>query len=429
MPKTHNISTATIRGLWNNWAIGFGAIALVMVLSLLLPIKILPWILIALAYGLMVKMRSDHSNPKMGACYMLVWVMALVLFWSAIVMIVINLLHAEWFFGVMMAIEPFNPDLPYLPCLIVFPTALIISSYFLIRGHSSRICRNCQARFGYYEPDGIVARLYNREARYQLKLMMWLSLLLSIVDWTYYYFFYINVNLNQPDKFYFIVVPVAIYVLSLVYMLIRYMSMAEDMIEEKSKSNVKPMMTLVRYLVLANDRLLVTETTDERTDTPAKMIIPRRENMTVGEAAKGFADMSGVTDFETKYLYTDTGYVNGANVIHYAVFLPDDNTATRLQGQWITIDELDREIKSSRIAPLLARELSRIYNVTMAWKTYDINGNRLYPIKHYRPTFRLRDLKKWEVDYSDLRWLNIATNNEDRPFFRLRKLWRKNFRH
>ena len=61
----------------------------------------------------------------------------------------------------------------------------------------------------------------------------------------------------------------------------------------------------------------------------------------------------------------------------------------------------------------------------MAWKTYDRQGRRLYPIKHYRPTFRLRDLKDWDVDYSDLSWMSIAENNQDRPFFHTRRLWRK----
>ena len=65
----------------------------------------------------------------------------------------------------------------------------------------------------------------------------------------------------------------------------------------------------------------------------------------------------------------------------------------------------------------------------MAWKTYDRDGRRLYPIKNYRPTFRFRDFKTWDVDYNDLHWLDVATNNEDKPFYRLRRFWRKNFRH
>lgn len=428
--QNHNISTSTIRGLWNNWAIAFGAIAILMLCSLFISKTFLPILSFALAYGLMAKMRADNSRSKMGACYMMLWAMAIVLFWSGVVMILINIIHSEWFFGGIYAIEPFNPRHPYICCLIVFPISLIVSTYFLVKGHSLRVCRTCQARFGYYGSNSPVAPLYFNEARYQLRLLLMLSLVLSIVDWTYYYLFYINVNLNTPDKFYFIVMPVAVYLLSLVFMAVRYMSMTEDMSEKKTSKTMRPMMTLVRFLVLSDDKIYLSEDTDNFIDTPAKIIIPRREKMTEEEARSSFDDMSGVNDYSLRFLYEDSGYLNGANVLHYAVFLNNDQTPKlRLSGSWETIDELDRQLKTGHLAPMMASEINRIYHVTMAWKTYDREGRRLYPIKHYQPTFRLRDFKNWDVDYSDMRWLDIATNNEDRPFFKLRRFWRKNFRH
>ena len=48
-----------------------------------------------------------------------------------------------------------------------------------------------------------------------------------------------------------------------------------------------------------------------------------------------------------------------------------------------------------------------------------------YGIKHYKPSFRLRDLDDIDVDFNDPVWLMIADDNEGRPFFQLRKLWRK----
>ena len=235
MSQHHKISTATIRGLWNNWALAFGSIALVMLCSLFMSKTILPMLLLAIAYALMAKMKSDHARSKMGACYLMLWVMAITIFWSAIVMLVINLLHSKWFFGGLLTAEPFNPKHPYVCSLIIFPIALIVSIYFLTRGLKSKLCSNCQARFGYYVPSNPIATLYYREARYQLRMLLWLSLVLSVVDWTYYYLFYINVNFNKPDKFYFIVMPIAVYLLSLVYMSVRYMSMSDELLEVRTK--------------------------------------------------------------------------------------------------------------------------------------------------------------------------------------------------
>ena len=66
MSQHHKISTATIRGLWNNWALAFGSIALVMLCSLFMSKTILPMLLLAIAYALMAKMKSDHARSKMG---------------------------------------------------------------------------------------------------------------------------------------------------------------------------------------------------------------------------------------------------------------------------------------------------------------------------------------------------------------------------
>lgn len=431
MSPHHKISTATVRGLWNNWAVAFGAIALVTFFSLFISKVILPAIIFILAYAMMAKMKSDHDNSKMGACYLIVWATAIILFWSGLIMVVINIIHAEWFFGGRFIVEPFNPEHPYVASLIIFPTALVVSVYFLARGHSLKICRSCHARFGYYHQSSAVASLYYREARYQLRMMLMLSLVLSLVGWCYYYFFYINVNFNRPDKFYFIIMPIAVYVISLVYMTLRYMSMNDDLETRHSSKNVKPMMTIERFLVLSGDRILLNDQADGQIDTAAKLILPRRENITLDEARRDFVELSGAVDFEAKFLYSESGYVNGANVFHFAVFLPDgtETSTLKLKGKWDTIDELDRLLKSHQLTPLLVSELNRIYNITMAWKTYDREGRRLYPIKNYHPTFRLRDFKKWDVDYGDLHWLDVATNNEDRPLFRLRRFWRKNFRH
>ena len=113
-----------------------------------------------------------------------------------------------------------------------------------------------------------------------------------------------------------------------------------------------------------------------------------------------------------------------AEVIHYAAFVDKDSTGV-LEGKWTSLDEIDRLMRRSRLSADMCDEVYRIFTVTMAWKTYSREGKRLYPIKHYRPTFRLRDFRDWAVDYEDPVWLDVASNNEDRPFYRTRRLWRR----
>ena len=87
--------------------------------------------------------------------------------------------------------------------------------------------------------------------------------------------------------------------------------------------------------------------------------------------------------------------------------------------------ELERLLNGDSLAPLMAAEIHRLYTVTMAWKTYDRLGRRLYKIKNYRPTFRLRDIQNWDVDFNDSQWLRVAVNNQDRPFYSLKRFWRR----
>ena len=112
-------------------------------------------------------------------------------------------------------------------------------------------------------------------------------------------------------------------------------------------------------------------------------------------------------------------------MIHYAAFPGDDARyiAENKGWEWFNAYMLDSALASNSLSPQLAAELFRIHTITMAWKTYDREGRRLYPIKNYRPTFRLGDLRKWDVDYDDTLWFSIAATNQDRRFFGLHKFW------
>ena len=74
---------------------------------------------------------------------------------------------------------------------------------------------------------------------------------------------------------------------------------------------------------------------------------------------------------------------------------------------------------------VLGSEINRIYTVAMTSKRYDREGNRLYKTKDYTPTFSLSEIKNWNLDFNDRAWLYVALNNADRPFFKIRRFWRK----
>lgn len=413
--------------MWLKWMLASCSPALVVILSLLIPKVWLPFAVYAISYGLVMSLRADNSRKALKACGLVVKLASEVLFWTATVMLAINLMAADWFFGNMLDDPMFNPSQPYITSLILFPVVIAMNAYALFAGQNLTYCRNCRRDHGYYSGDGLVATLFYHESKYQIKLLLIGSIVISIVAWTYYLVRYVNINFNSADIFIFKGLPVIFFIFGAVYMSARYRSIAASLSHLGVDENSSSSLTRLRFLVLSGDRVYLRSDSNGLFDTPATETINRTDKLSDDEARKYFSELSGLTDFELKYIYSNDGFAGGSNIIHYAAFIPDNNIGRLEPADPMTLDALDRLIKASMISPLLANEIYRIYTVTMAWKTYDREGRRLYPIRHYRPTFRLGDLREWAVDYNDLHWLNIATNNQDCAFYRMRRLWRRLF--
>ena len=179
--------------------------------------------------------------------------------------------------------------------------------------------------------------------------------------------------------------------------------------------------TLVRYLLFSGDCLLLSQNDNGDWDTPVLNVIDRTDCELPGEKASAMVEKDlDSNDFTLRFLYQNGAYAHGANVLHYAVFLPEDS-AVLPKAMRCSFDDIQRLLMADRLSPYITNELYRIHNITMAWKTYDRRGRRLYPIRHYKPTFRLRDLKDWDVDYNDIVWLRVAGNNEDKPLYHVRR--------
>ncbi|MDE5723885.1 MAG: hypothetical protein K2H99_06840, partial [Paramuribaculum sp.] len=146
------------------------------------------------------------------------------------------------------------------------------------------------------------------------------------------------------------------------------------------------------------------------------------------EARRLFKEIMNV-DADIRPMYvTDNGNAD-CNIFHYLCFLSEDSAAqlaaTRPELEFATIYRISKLIDSKQTARLLSAEIYRLHTMAMAWKTYDTDGDRRFKIKHYHPTFRLRDVHKWHIDFNDNKWLSISDFNADSPFFRLRRFWKK----
>lgn len=431
--EKNRVAEHGIMALWTGWALSVGSIVLVVLLSLLVSKMWLPLIALGLEVTLLFFVRSGRESEG-SSCYLIPFVCSRILFCSAVVMVIINMVYLKLMPQYMFETGLVNRDIPYITSLITAPVSMLVAGWAIIRGPRMSFCVDCTLRNGDRVERGFLGHVYSKEGRYQLKLLFMLSAVNTLFGTLYYFIFYINVNLNSPDRFMFVGVPVILWALSVVYLGFRYFSLMvyyntiqEDEFGERERS------TILRYLIVSGDYMYLREKPSAygdrgRYDTPAFIHLPYREQVSQFDARSFLGQIVRLGNYTLRFLYHNTVYRNRNTVYHYVCFIPDrgelDETV-RNKGEWFTMPQIEQLLNSNRIAPMLASEVMRLYTVSMARKAYDRRGHRLYKIKNYRPTFRLSDIEKLDVDFNDSEWLRVAMNNEDKPFFHLRKFWRR----
>lgn len=423
-----------IFGLWRNWVV---AVGLLTMLTILAPIVSQQWlVMVNLACFFALKWAQAVLRKRdVPSCAGFLSEVSTIIVITAIVIVVIMVLAENGLFMELNG-QPYSNETPLIVILITAPVACLITVVNLLKKGEPKVCGNCRIRNGNLMESGFVGMLFRKEWKYQTSMLFMLSLMLCIVDWGYYLVQYVNVNLNQADKFFFIWLPLTMYVLSLIYLGGRYYSMWIYYCQDDEAHIVeRPGKTTLRFLLLRDDKMFVNFYGTEkrftngakvkRFDTPVVISTDYHERENLPQAISLFESETGIKDAEIKPIYCSSDEVTCMNVFHYFAFVDsiDSVADSSVEGEWMTWGNLRQLASQGLLSREFAAELERIYSVSMAWKTYDSEGHRLYDIKHYKPTFRLRDIRNWDVDYNDRRWLRISKHNEDNFCFKFRKLF------
>lgn len=429
--------SVAIFGLWRNWAVSVGFLTL---LTLLAPFLSHGWLLVTniVVWTALQQVRKNLRSRRVPSCARFMEEISKTIL---ITTLVVAFFYIAEKFGVHfkeLSGEDFTIDSPMLIVLISSPIVAIVCACFLYARSEPLVCQQCKLRYGNVIENGFVGSLFRSEWRYQTRLLMWLGIGLTIIDWGYYGLHYVNVNLNKADYFYFLWLPLAIYVLSLIYLGSRYFSAWMLYCQhDEGKFVSTPGTTTLRFLMINGDHIFINGNPNSvgqnsfprrrSFDTPAKVRISYRERENTHEAQRLFESQTGIHNAEVRLIYTSPDPVTYQNFFHYFAFVDEPSAAdnARIKGEWISLGELTQMINRKLVVRELSQETNRIYRVAMAWKTYDKEGRRLYNIKHYRPTFRLRDLRGWDVDYNDPAWIKVGECNEDSPMFRFNDFFKK----
>lgn len=424
--------------LWTNWSLSTGAIFLPVLLSVWMPMTWIPVVSLTLMLLLMLYSGSSFGAGKC-MCYLIPAIAVRTLFISAVIMEVILFTSSHGYFSYYFDPEALNDRLPFIPVLIIAPVMLGVSIVYGLLGSRSGVCRRCTVRFGTTVERGFVGHIMQEESNYQLNLTRVMSAISTVISYGYYFIFYVNVNLNTADTFFLGWLPFIWFIIVIVFMGARYVSLwgyyAQDIEGSARRSGEK---TWMRYLIICDNFIYLSRDVEfydrpgmDKIDTPAALNVPYRDKPSIDYARQVFTDISNLdTDsYDLRFMYVSAEAEGMSNIYHYIITVKDKKAldCSSLEGRWYSISQLQRLLYNRDLSLILASEINRLYTVAMAWKTYDRDGNRLYKVKNYRPMFRFSGIGEWDVDFNDPHWLRVAQFNQDKPFFRIRR-WYKRLR-
>lgn len=412
-----------------NWIICYGAITLQVVAGYWVNHIWMPYVGLLLI-GLIVYLGNLTLRHSSTNCSIMPRHTVYILLISGLIMLVLNVLNTNFITNKYSEFS--HQDYPFHAIFIVYPVAVVLFGIAILRRGKPEYCKACRMMSTYSIKESLRRNVLHHETKFQLKFSFFLSLFLCVVAYAYYFVFYSKYTFGRrhsPDVFFMYVFPAALYLVSVLYMIMRYSSL-EFEISLRMSQELDSRSSKLRYMVVWRDKLLLSDIEMDGMpagywDTPAEKLIPFQENMSEHQAKNVFRDLFGGDRFSLKRLFCSS--VHEQNVFHYAAFIDDavERGQGDLPGEWLNLKEIDFMLHAGMVSRAFAAEMHRVFTITMAWKTYDREGRRLYPIKNYRPTFRLRDFNSWDVDYEDMHWMSVSENNQDKPFYQLRKFWRK----
>ena len=424
--------------LWISWVISRGLLSLLILLSLWVKMVYLP--IFAFSFQiLMIWIIKRNRERNHASCYILPYIMSRVFFWTGLILLAFNILQSTEVINLIFNETDLPREIPFLTVLFTNPICAIISSYGFIRRRKMNFCRECELRHGSPAERGLLGLILAQIGHFQVKMLFWVSAVISIIGWSYYLLVYSSEYISVPDRFVFFLLPSMVWIATTIYLALRYIGIyayyKENVIDRwQYRENTSE----IRFLVINGDRIAVREpnldtetqmSLDEKCDTAVKASIHRFQNMNTQIASEYFKNLSGIKDVEIKPMFVTELPLTQNNIYHYFALMNDEQREqfdkNNTGVEWLTLQELAPLLNSGMFAPMFAAEIVRFHTISSTFKTYDNRGFRRYKIKHYRPAVRFSDAKTTDVDYNDRTWLYIADNNQDTPFFRLRHFYRR----
>lgn len=439
MEDLGKINSMQLYNMWKNLTIGLLTLVVVVMISKMLPSFLSPVVALLGAGFLYVYIFNSKVNDD-SSCMIVPYSFLYCLMVFALSTIVLNVLHA-WGIKAIPSEFVFFSD-PFIPSLILCPVSFLTFIFIKIRQKSLHICQECRMKNAGSVGNPFLSNLITKEAQFQVRNMIVLFGIISLLIWSYYLFFYVNININNRDWYVFTWLLVICIILDELYYIARYYNLYLDLQENNeiiTPQEIQDMTakTYLRFYVICGNMLYVDPHAIDRNsaykeviDTP--FFTKRTVNgITLPEVKKIIAGMTGYDNGELRFFFgRKTDDAGKHSLLRYFYFLDGDISDYQnmnTEGEWMDYEKIKYLYTTNpgKLAPISVADTSRLATIILTEKTFDENGFRKSKIKMYSPSFNLYDVRKSDLDFQDDKWLHISTFNSDTPMYRLKRWWRR----
>lgn len=440
MDDIRKINSMHFYWLWRNFAVSLLCIVVDIVATHMLPCFLAPAVSLFICAVLYTIVLNNESEEH-PACMVVMQTTFYCILVYTVIAIIIVVVNDIWSFMPLPKELSFFSN-PYLPALILMPVSFVVSLYACLFKKSMPACRMCRMHYGNVHDRGYYGFVSVHETDLQLKNMVGLFALLSVVVWAYYHFSYVDVNQNARDWYVFVWVVVLFVILDEVYFMIRYFNFFLDLEENdeivtpEQLNNMQAITYLRFYVICGEDIFINTNATDRINQSVGICDTPFIVKRTVDGINDTYlrsilTDLTGVDDGELRHFYGR--HIQGAEkyfMLRYFYFLSGDKSQYQnfnAKGEWVPFSKIKRMYANEpmKLSVNALADISRLSTIIMTEKEYDENGMRKNPIKSYRHDITLADVRDSNIDMQDDKWIRIADFNSDTRFFRLRRLLRR----
>lgn len=439
MDQLNKVSSLQFYTFWKNLSIGLAMIIVMMAFTKLLPFYLSPVISLGCA-AILYTFLYNRRFASETTCTLIPYCIFYCLISYSFVSIVFNVLFAWGYIYVPKELIFFN--YPYIPTLIMMPVSFLTMVYLYIRRKSLRVCIDCKRKNGETLERGQFGQIVNRESIFQMKNLIFLFGIISVIVWSYYIYFYVNISVNSRDWYVFTWLTIIAFILDEVYFVFRYYNLYLDLkennelISEDEFDDITAKTYLRFYVICGNQIYVDSHSIDstmpyrETIDTPFQT--KRSVNgIRVEDVKRIISQMTGIDNGELRFFFgRKTDVLKKQSLLRYFYFIEPDKDGNppelKVSGEWVDYEIVKRIYSNNpgKLAPVHISDISRLAKIILTEKIYDDRGFRKSKIKKYNPTFNLIDVRNSSLDFQDDKWLRIYSFNSDTPLYRVRRWWR-----